>query len=130
MTEEEESGFTVVDKRRVAPDADGLVWPSKREATEPSLMLFGDRCEGSLAVGSSSIVNLDDAVGAAWINTFLAPYEAWIVKPTCLLPRFSSSSWMSGFVPADIRFMVFAIMGYFVAFAPLPVAMSPAVIGG
>ncbi|MGH3378057.1 MAG: RES family NAD+ phosphorylase [Actinoallomurus sp.] len=67
--------------RRTAPDADGLVWPSKREGTEPSLMLFGDRCADSLVVGSSSIVNLDDAVGAVWINALLTPYQAWIASP-------------------------------------------------
>ncbi|MDN3353859.1 RES family NAD+ phosphorylase [Actinomadura sp. DC4] len=67
--------------RRQAPDAHGLIWPSKREGRAEALMLFGDRCEGVLEVDSSSVIDLDDVVGAEWINALLAPYRAWISHP-------------------------------------------------
>ncbi len=67
--------------RTLAPDADGLIWPSKREGNAETVMLFGDRCGTVLEIGTSSVIDLDDDIGAVWINALLAEYRAWVSPP-------------------------------------------------
>jgi RES domain len=68
--------------REQAPDAHGLIWPSKREGNAEVVVLFGDRCGPDVLTGAaSSVVDLDDVVGAVWINALLAQYRARIEPP-------------------------------------------------
>ncbi len=46
--------------REQAPWAKGLIWPSKRDVGERSVILFGDRCGPVLKPGSAGSAQLDD----------------------------------------------------------------------
>jgi RES domain-containing protein len=68
--------------RRQAPWAQGLVWPAKRRTGKEAVVLFRDRCpDVPLVVRATSVVDLDDEIGAAWINALLAPFRAKIDPP-------------------------------------------------
>jgi len=59
----------------VAPDGQppaGLVWPAKREPGGRAVLLFGDRCGGSVVRSSLGERPLDDDEGLAWLNRRLA----------------------------------------------------------
>lgn len=64
------------------PWAQGLVWGSRRDLGELSIMLFGDRCPGQvIQIASQGCRNLDDAAGAVTLNSLLAPYSVHIYPP-------------------------------------------------
>jgi hypothetical protein len=68
--------------RDQAPTAHGLIWPSKRQPGEQAIVLFGDRCpDAALGVSGTSIIDLDDDIGAEWINAVLRDYRARILPP-------------------------------------------------
>jgi hypothetical protein len=68
--------------RAQAPWAQGFVWPSRRDLGRRSLVLFGDRLpDRALRDALGGSVDLDDAAGAAWINTQLAPYRISVKPP-------------------------------------------------
>jgi RES domain len=68
--------------RAQAPWAQGLVWSSKRELGEPSVVLFADRCpDDVLAVCGAPGFDLDDAAGAKWLKEVLAPYRVTVRPP-------------------------------------------------
>lgn len=65
-----------------APWAHGLIWSSRRDLGERSVILFGDRCPvGALGPVPSGCQDLDDIAGAAILNTMLAPYRVQIRPP-------------------------------------------------
>jgi hypothetical protein len=61
--------------------ADGFVWPSRRNLGREALVLFGDRCDGALALTAEPAVDLDDGAGAAWLNELLDPYRIQVQPP-------------------------------------------------
>jgi hypothetical protein len=76
--------------RQQAPWAHGFIWPSLRDPGGRAVILFGDRCEASFGAGYGSTmlheipglsVQLDDAAGAAYLNSRLAPYHAAVGYP-------------------------------------------------
>ncbi|GAA2207277.1 hypothetical protein GCM10009850_027350 [Nonomuraea monospora] len=67
--------------REQEPRAQGLIWPSKREGGEPSVVLFGDRCPAGCLTPDSFGRDLDDLEGADWVNERLAPYRAHLTRP-------------------------------------------------
>jgi hypothetical protein len=65
-----------------APWAQGLIWSSRRDLGERSVVLFGDRCPaGTLGLSSPGCQVLDDSAGAANLNALLAPYRVQIRPP-------------------------------------------------
>jgi hypothetical protein len=69
--------------RSQAPWAQGFVWPSRRDLGRQAFILFGDRSpSGVLCFEPGSSVVLDDAEGADWINTHLAPYRISVKPPS------------------------------------------------
>lgn len=59
--------------RSVAPWAQGLIWPSKRDLGAKVTVLFADRCDpGSLRPGTTHI-DLDTRAGRRWLNLTLRP---------------------------------------------------------
>ncbi|MBB5153140.1 RES family NAD+ phosphorylase [Saccharopolyspora phatthalungensis] len=68
--------------RERADWADGLIWPSKRDTGHPALVLFGDRCGADGLDGDEPElqIDLDTAIGEAWLSKMLAPYRA-VVAP-------------------------------------------------
>ncbi|WP_289009898.1 RES family NAD+ phosphorylase [uncultured Thermomonospora sp.] len=75
--------------RKHTPQAQGLIWPSKREGTQPALVLFGDegRCPpGALRVVPDAGADFDDPAGLAWLNERLAPYRAHVMPAASDLP--------------------------------------------
>jgi hypothetical protein len=62
--------------------AQGFVWQSKRNIPERAVILFGDRCHpGTLRPAALPAIDLDDAVGAEWLNNALAPFHVTIRPP-------------------------------------------------
>ncbi|MFD5316754.1 RES family NAD+ phosphorylase [Streptomyces sp. NPDC127098] len=59
------------------PDAQGFLWPSKREPADRALVLFGDRCaDGTLVNADVPPVDLDTPRGTGWLNAVLEGYLA------------------------------------------------------
>ncbi|ACY96986.1 RES family NAD+ phosphorylase [Thermomonospora curvata] len=78
--------------REHAPQAQGMIWPSKREGAQPALVLFGDegRCPpDALRVVPDAGADFDDPAGFAWLNERLAPYRAHVMPPASGLPSAS-----------------------------------------
>jgi hypothetical protein len=68
--------------RSQAPWAQGLIWSSRRDLGEQSVVLFGDRCpDQALRAVSPDCQDLDDLAGAASLNALLAPYRVQIRPP-------------------------------------------------
>jgi len=62
-----------------APEADGFVWPSRRNLSSFVLVLFGDRCEKALEWDPREpAVDLDSSAGIARLNRELAPYRVTV----------------------------------------------------
>ena len=62
-------------RRHTAPWAQGLVWPSKREPAERTVVLFGDRSPaGALRAEEEDTVDFDTAEGREWLDSVLRPY--------------------------------------------------------
>ncbi|WP_203782182.1 RES family NAD+ phosphorylase [Paractinoplanes rishiriensis] len=59
----------------------GLAWQSKRDRPYTAVILFGDRCTGSVNLVPGSTQKLDDAAGAAYLNAMLVPYRVRITPP-------------------------------------------------
>jgi RES domain len=68
--------------RTQAADAAGLVWHSKREPGQQSLVLFEDRCPGGLLEDAPGPLAtdcvFDQEVGFQWLRTTLAQYRVGI----------------------------------------------------
>jgi RES domain len=65
-----------------APQADGFIWPSRRDLGRDSLILFGDRCDKRVLLEvRGSAVLLDDADGTRWLNKCLAEYHVSVRLP-------------------------------------------------
>ena len=68
--------------RSQAPWAQGLIWPSRRDPGQRTLVLFGDRrLDGALHPVAGAAVDPDDVNGAAWLNRRLAPYRIRVKPP-------------------------------------------------
>ena len=62
--------------------AQGLIWTSRRDLPQVSMVLFGDRCPpGALRVSDKSGINLDDEPGAAYLNLALEAYAVHVYPP-------------------------------------------------
>ncbi|MFG2317992.1 MULTISPECIES: RES family NAD+ phosphorylase [Streptomyces] len=62
-------------RRHTEPWAQGLVWSSKREPADRTVVLFGDRCRpGTLRCEEEGAVDFDTAEGRDWLNSMLLPY--------------------------------------------------------
>ncbi|MFD3560812.1 RES family NAD+ phosphorylase [Streptomyces sp. NPDC058686] len=62
-------------RRHTAPWAQGLVWSSKREPADRTVVLFGDRCpDGTLHTVEEDAVDFSTADGREWLNSLLQPY--------------------------------------------------------
>lgn len=69
--------------RRVARDAQGVVWQSNRDRPHESLMLFGDRCDqDALRPGPQRGFRLDTEAGVDWLNGLMRPYRVLIKAPS------------------------------------------------
>src|ERR1022692_842544 len=68
--------------RSQADWAQGFVWPSDRNLGGRNLILFGDRCpDAALGIVEGTAVDLDDADGARWLNSQLAPFRISVRPP-------------------------------------------------
>ncbi|MFD5920367.1 RES family NAD+ phosphorylase [Kitasatospora sp. NPDC058201] len=68
--------------RSRVPEAQGLVWQSRRHRPRQALVLFGDRCgEESLKGGSGVTRELDTTDGVTEVNRLFAPLRAAVVPP-------------------------------------------------
>ncbi|MFT9479821.1 RES domain-containing protein [Streptomyces sp. Mo3] len=68
--------------RRQVPDAQGLVWQSRRHRPHPAMVLFGDRCgEEPLKAVPGQAHNLGTFEGAGEANRLLAPLRAIVIPP-------------------------------------------------
>lgn len=68
--------------RRQMPDAQGLVWQSRRHRPHPAMVLFGDRCgEEPLKAVPGQAHNLGTFEGAGEANRLLAPLRAVVIPP-------------------------------------------------
>jgi RES domain len=76
--------------RAQAKWAHGFVWNSLRDTGRQAIVLFGDRCAADFGTGYERLllhevtelgVDLDDAVGATWLNDRFGPYRAGIAPP-------------------------------------------------
>ena len=69
--------------REHASSVHGLIWQSRHNLPERSLILFGDRCPAGALVPdvSERPVKLDDAPGAAYLNRRLSPYAVTVSPP-------------------------------------------------
>jgi len=73
--------------RREFSWAQGLIWSTRRDLTEVSMVLFGDRCPpGALRVTDRPTLALDDEKGAAELNDKLADYGAYVYPPRVRAP--------------------------------------------
>jgi hypothetical protein len=64
----------------------GLVWPSKRQPTGRSVLLFGDRCADAVAYSSLGERQLDDAEGLAWLGRRLSLLRTRLGPPSPVPP--------------------------------------------
>lgn len=63
-------------RRHTEPWAQGMVWSSKREPADRTVVLFGDRCRpGTLHCEEEGAVDFDTAEGRDWLNSALMPYH-------------------------------------------------------
>lgn len=69
--------------RRQESDAHGMIWLSSRDLPRLSVVLFGDRCPADAVKPdlAEESVRLDDAAGAAYLNSRLGPYGVTISPP-------------------------------------------------
>ncbi|GAB3408129.1 RES family NAD+ phosphorylase [Flindersiella endophytica] len=68
--------------REKASWADGMVWLSKRDLPQRSVLLFGDRCpDDVVAELPESARDLDDKAGVDWLNAVLKPYRVCVRMP-------------------------------------------------
>lgn len=68
--------------RSQATWAQGFIWPSDRNLGGQNLVLFGDRClNAALGVVPDTELDLDDADGARWLNSQLAPFRISVRPP-------------------------------------------------
>jgi hypothetical protein len=70
--------------RRTFKDAQGLVWQSKRDRPNLSVIIFGDRCPDGIDApmpARFSSIDLDSIDGAEFLNEVLAPYRVTVRKP-------------------------------------------------
>ncbi|MFE6867277.1 RES family NAD+ phosphorylase [Kitasatospora sp. NPDC057692] len=68
--------------RARVPEAQGLVWQSRRHRPREALVLFGDRCgEGVLKSDPGTVHALDTPDGVAEVNRLFAPLRAAVVPP-------------------------------------------------
>jgi hypothetical protein len=62
-------------RRHTEPWAQGLVWSSKREPGDRTVVLFGDRCPSeALRADAPDAVDFGTAEGREWLNSVLEPY--------------------------------------------------------
>ncbi|PWI17743.1 hypothetical protein DI272_28970 [Streptomyces sp. Act143] len=62
-------------RRHTEPWAQGLLWASKREPADRTVVLFGDRSPaGALRAEEDSTVDFDTTDGREWLNSVLQPY--------------------------------------------------------
>ncbi|WP_222625235.1 RES family NAD+ phosphorylase [Streptomyces buecherae] len=63
-------------RRHTAPWAQGLLWPSKREPGDRTVVLFEDRCPPNvLEAADTDPVDFGTPDGEAWLNSVLQPYR-------------------------------------------------------
>jgi RES domain len=62
--------------------AHGLIWSTRRDLGEASVVLFGDRCPAGAVRLTEPCLDLDRAAGARWLNSMLAPYDVCIRPPS------------------------------------------------
>ncbi len=68
--------------RMQVPTAQGIVWMSRRDLGNRSMVLFGDRCRRVLAPGTEPAINLASRAGADWLNQRMKPYRIRIMPPS------------------------------------------------
>ncbi|WP_335980676.1 RES family NAD+ phosphorylase [Streptomyces sp. CA2R106] len=62
-------------RRQAGPWAQGLLWSSKREPADRSVVLFGDRVPAHvLGAEEEDVVDFDTDEGRAWLDAVLQPY--------------------------------------------------------
>jgi hypothetical protein len=68
--------------REQAPWAQGMIWSTRRDLGELSMLLFRDRCPGDVlaATGVPSLA-LDGEAGAGRLNAMLAAYGVYVCPP-------------------------------------------------
>jgi len=64
-------------RRNAGTWAQGMVWPSKREPMERTVVLFGDRggLDGTLPADLEDVVDFDTAEGLDWLGSVLGAYH-------------------------------------------------------
>ena len=68
--------------RSQAPWACGFVWATGGRAGHRSAVIFGDRCDKeALDEAPRFTVNLDDELGAVWLNSQLLDFDAHVDPP-------------------------------------------------
>ena len=76
--------FWAQEMRRQVPQAQGLVWTSRRHRPRPAIVLFGDRCTDQPLVavpGAGSVYDLATLEGLHEANRLLVPLRTVIVPP-------------------------------------------------
>lgn len=68
--------------RLQVPTAQGIVWMSRRDLGNQSVVLFGDRCHRVLGPGTGPAINLASKAGADWLNQRMKPYRIRIMPPS------------------------------------------------
>ena len=64
---------------KAEPEAQGLIWMSRRNMPERAIMLFGGRCGRTpLQIRTHETIDLDDPAGLARANEMLRPFRASI----------------------------------------------------
>jgi hypothetical protein len=67
--------------RAQEPAAQGLVWQSRHNLMERSVVLFGDRCPPDSVVANEETIELGDCPGADYLNRTLQEYRVVIARP-------------------------------------------------
>jgi RES domain-containing protein len=67
--------------RTQAPDADGIIWPSRRNLNHRAIVLFGDRCPHPVRDIDDSTINLDSLRGGIYLNTKLRRHHIQVKLP-------------------------------------------------
>ncbi|QGV82445.1 RES domain-containing protein [Streptomyces ficellus] len=63
-------------RRQTGPWAQGLIWSSKREPGDRTVVLFGDRCPpGAVEAVPEDAVDFGTPDGEAWLDSVLQPYQ-------------------------------------------------------